>query len=468
MARALPNTIARLAVAASLLAAAAAGPAQAGGGAAPSGIAVVALVDTGINPYHEVFRDRSPRAYRHPSTYIPGFPRDAQALRLTLDAPDYVAAVRADCRKVWMKARPGKLYWFPGTRIVGGISFSQRSNHPFCPAPILDGEGHGTMVASRAAASGFGACPRCLVVSVHVPLAFQLHQGKEPQESVVSALEWLGDNAGWIDAESNSWTPGAPAWDPTGETGMLVNNPALTRAIEGAASKHLGFWASGNGVAYKYGVAGHPTTVSPHMTPSVIAVGAHDSGHVALWHGAPPHVVSDGCDSWAAAHDHVSETGERIGGGTSAATPFAAGRAARVLALARELLGDRSTGVDEGVAATGRPLARGPLDDGVFTVEEWRRVLFVTASRRPVAQHEDGPPCEPGLYPALPLTWSDVPDGYPEYLTIGYGAVDDPALELATRVLRGEGELPERAETDSFFATEAAARRALYDVYSTG
>jgi hypothetical protein len=207
------------------------------------------------------------------------------------------------------------------------------------------------------------------------------------------------------------------------------------------------------------------------VTPSVLAVGAHDSGHVTVWHGSPPQVVSDGCDSWAAAHDHVSETGDRIGGGTSAATPFAAGRAARVLAVARELLHDASTGVDDGVVARGAAggIASGPLADGVFTLDEWRRVVLATATRRPTAQREDGPPCEPGgLYPALPPLWSDVPDEYPEYTTIGYGALDDPALELATAVVRGTAELPDRSDTDAFFETEAALRNAFYDVYSTG
>ena len=446
----------------------AAAPVSAAPHPAPS--AVVALVDTGINPYHEVFRDRSPRAYRHPSTYVPGFPRSAQALRLTLDAPDYVAAVRADCRTVWSKVEPGRLYWFPGTRVVGAISFSNRSNHNLCPTPILDGEGHGTMVASRAAAAGFGACPECLVVSVQVPLAFPVHQGKEPQESLVEALGWLGDNASWIDAESNSWTPGVPAWDPSGETGMMSNNPELTRSIESAAARHLGLWASGNGVAYKYGVAGHPTTVSPHVTPSVIAVGAHDSGHVVAWHGAPPHVVSDGCDSWAAAHDHLTESGDTIGGGTSAATPFAAGGAARILLTARALLGDASTGVEDGVVARGpRGAVRsGPLADGRFTLAEWKEVVLATASPRPAAQREDGPPCETGLYPPAPLKWSDVPEEYPEFLTIGYGAVDDAAADLAAGVLAGRADLPDRSRTDQFFAREAAVRAALHEIYSTG
>lgn len=46
------------------------------------------MVDTGINPYHREFRDRTTRAYEHPSTYIPGYPKKAKALRLSLkEAP---------------------------------------------------------------------------------------------------------------------------------------------------------------------------------------------------------------------------------------------------------------------------------------------------------------------------------------------------------------------------------------------
>src|SRR5688572_21978962 len=59
--------------------------------------AVVSLVDTGINPYHLSFRDPSPRANKHPSTYIPGYPKDAEALHVTFDAVNYAAAVAADC-----------------------------------------------------------------------------------------------------------------------------------------------------------------------------------------------------------------------------------------------------------------------------------------------------------------------------------------------------------------------------------
>src|SRR5688572_1791255 len=81
------------------------------------GQAVVAVVDTGINPYHVQFRDPLPRFLQHPSTYIPNFPPDAEALNLTFDAEDYNAAVLADCAE-WAKVERGEMYWVPGTRIV--------------------------------------------------------------------------------------------------------------------------------------------------------------------------------------------------------------------------------------------------------------------------------------------------------------------------------------------------------------
>jgi hypothetical protein len=78
-------------------------------------------LDTGINPYHVTFRDPSPRAQQHPSTYIPGYPADAEALPITLTEPDYARAVRRDCETIWKNVKPGRLYWFPGTKIVGAF-----------------------------------------------------------------------------------------------------------------------------------------------------------------------------------------------------------------------------------------------------------------------------------------------------------------------------------------------------------
>ena len=157
--------------------------------AAPTPRVVIAHIDSGINPYHEVFRDRSKLAYTHPSKYIPGYPRDAQALRLTLHAKSFDAAFKAD-RKIWDRLLQQweegelneKVFWIPGTRIIAATRFG--TGGVWCPAaqdaftpppwavhdcpdyPILDDFGHGTMTASRMAGRGTSLCPECRIVSI--------------------------------------------------------------------------------------------------------------------------------------------------------------------------------------------------------------------------------------------------------------------------------------------------------------
>lgn len=428
----------------------------------PSPDGVIAFVDTGINPYHETFRDDSPRAREHPSTYIPGYPGDAIALHLTF-GPDYWESVRADCERVWKNIDKGKLYWVPGTRIVGAISFGSGAeldcgaSKPAAAGVILDAHGHGTMVASRAASREYGACAECLIVAV--------------EGLGIDSIEWAAENAHWIDAQSNSWGPGAAtAWVPTNAAGRSTSNPQFVRAVEGTSRLHLSLWGAGNGAGFRLGVLGHPTTVTPHFTPSVVVVGGHDSGYVNTWPGFPAHVVADSCHAWGAERDHASKSGDRRSSGTSSATPFAGGIALEILRAARQILGSTDTGVHSGVVARGKAglVREGPLADGVFTLDEWKRVLYVTATRRPEGQPEDGPSCgvTMGPYSTTPVRWVDVPPQYPEYLQIGYGAADRPALELARRVLRGQVPAPDRAKTDEFFAHDRRIRTTAYEVFS--
>jgi len=430
----------------------------------------IAIIDTGINPYHATFRDDSPLARKHPSTYLPGFPKDAIALQLSFDEPDYWSAVRKDCEAIWSKVETGKLYWFPGTKIVGAITFSPQEEIP-CPAPepaaggrILDDGGHGTMTASRAASFEYGSCKECRVVAV------QFSGNGLNKKDAMDSIGWSAKNASWIDAQSNSWGPLVPIWDPSGQGQLVGASPDMVRKVEEVSQAHLAFWASGNGAAFRGGALGHPTLLSPHLTPSAISVGGHDSGYVNVWPGFPPHLVSDSCASWAALHTEMEKSAEDVGSGTSAATPFVAGGAGRILVEARRILGDRSVGVHKGVVASGTKgvVAKGPLVDGEFSVEEWRRLLMTTATPRPQAQHEDGPTCgaEWAPYNATPIPWSDVPDGYPEYLHIGYGAVDGPSHDAALAVLEGRAEMPDRSRTDAFFSADDTARRALYEVWS--
>ena len=434
-------------------------PASARSADGPTG--VVAVIDTGINPYHDAFRDERPIAYVHPSKYIEGFPRSAQALRLTLDEADYWKAFTDDCDE-WEKVKTGKLYWIPGTKIVGAITFDESDQPINCqvrqqpPARILDDGAHGTMTASRAVADEYGACSECRVVAI--------------QGFTTKSVDWAAKNASWIDAQSNSWGPFLPVWTPQDPLD-LWNTPGFVRSVEAAAKKHLSFWASGNGTLTRFGAVGHPTLIDPRMTPSIVMVGGHDSGYINLWPDFPPHVVSDSCNSMAAYHDDVAKADDTVGSGTSSATPFAAGGAVKILLEARRILGDDSTGVHDGVVATGPKglVSSGPLRDGRFTMNEWKDVVFKTASERPRATDPDGSTCTlvQGLviYGTTPVPWESVPEQYPEYLHIGYGAVDRPSIGLAFEVLRGTEELPDRSDTDAYFETERPVREQLHGIY---
>lgn len=440
--------------------------AASGGAVAFGPQAVVAFIDAGINPYHVAFRDDSPRAYAHPSTYLPGYPTDAVAVNLTFDAEDLRSAIEADCAE-WAGMEAGVLYWFPGTRVVGA-TYLLSEWYPFENAPYkcgLDeeayperifGGSHGTMVASRGAGNEYGACPSCLVVMV---------QGYD------QGVKWASEQP-WIDAQSNSWGPFLPAYFPVpGPYPYFGTNAEMMRLVEEAAARQPSFWASGNGAAFRFGVLGHPTQLAFHMTPSVLRVGGHDSGRVAVWPGSSPHVVSDACWSWAAEHDTLDESTPRTGGGTSGATPFVAGAAGQVVLDARRILGDARVGLREGVLAEGEPglVPDGPLADGAFTKDELLRVLFALADPRPDRIEQDGDVCEPtqdpnyAFYPGLPVEWRSVPEGPAGIPFVGYGAVTPDTMLQARAVLEGAAALPPRPDEDAFLAADRALRQAEYD-----
>jgi subtilase family protein len=435
--------------------------------------AVISFHDTGINPYHEVFRDDRPLAYQHPSTYIPGYPADAEALPITLpplgdEEWTWRDLVMEDC-DLWRSVQPGKLYWFPGTRIIGAYSVNAPVNGG-CNSlhaggtEILDSGGHGTMVASRGASSQYGACLAvdCRIVSVQSPMT------ADTAAAIISGVNWLADQSGWVDVQSNSWGPIVPLWEPSGAGNLYTATPALVRAVERANQRHAAFWASGNGVAFRFGVLGHPTIAAAHFGVNGYIVGGHDSGYMNTWPGFSPHLVADSCDAWGALKDQVSQSGERVSGGTSGATPFVAGGAAKLLLEARRILGDLNTGFENGVVASGPAglVASGPIADGIFTSQEFRSVLLKTATARPAAQSEDGPTCGAGAYMPTPVKWTDVPPQYPEFIQIGYGAVDRVAQALALQVLQGQAAVPNRSTTDQYFAADGAVRAALYEVWS--
>ncbi len=385
--------------------------------------AVVALIDTGINPYHVDFRDDSNLSRKHPSTYLPGYPSDAQALVLTLNASDLEAAMEAD-EAVWDAVEPNTLYWIPGTKIVGAYTTGGR---------ILD-TGHGTMTASRAAGNGYSLCPECRIAAV--------------QGFTGDAVTWASGQA-WIDAQSNSWSP-----QVVFQQADVVQESGLAEAFEAAATRHLVFGSAGNGIAGKFGVVGHPSFTRSTSGPlGVVSVGGHDNGEVILWSGSWPHVVADACDNWAAVGRSLDEYSGSAGGGTSSASPYAAGATARMVLEARRLLGDdHSMGVQDGVLARGSPVNATFLDDGIFTLEEAKTLLMRSATPRPVFTEHDGENC--GMtgapYNTYPVAWGDVPAEVPPYMLIGYGQISVDSSAVALSVLAGGMDLPERPREDAW------------------
>ena len=448
------------------------GPASSAPGRRPPQ-AVVALIDSGINPYSVAFRDRSALARRHPSSYIPGYPKDAQALRLSLDLP-YEKAVEADA-DIWRSVRRNVLYWIPGTRIVGAITKGNGGTN--CPVvaappansvgggdceehPILDDHGHGTMTASRAAGAPSSLAPTARIVAI---------------EGLGGAsVEWAAEQ-GWIDVQSNSWINLVPPPIP-GST---------TSAFSRAAARMLTLAASGNGTAYLAGVAPTPTYLLSTAPPGVVLVGGHDNGKMTLWAGAPPHVVADAYAGMAA----ISTSNEKmrpdpIACCTSAASPYAAGGATAIVLEARRLLGENKVGIRDGVVACGRApgVKKGPLADGVFTLQELKDVFLHTAVAHPAEGRDDGDvhwmgePRAPdhveyglGSNPfcagctTLPISWASIPaEGDATYPFLGFGGINEESLTLAREVLVGMAPLPERANATAQYELDQQLRSAFF------
>ena len=422
---------------------------------------VIAINDTGINPYH---RDYSAATYpdrsiltategftRHPSEYLPGYPADAEALPVTLgkgylpaeDCPDITQkpttvdeadgsfVLNATCvGGLWDPARieGGKLYWIPGTKIIGAYSSSPDAH------PILDDNGHGTGASSVSAGNTYGSCTACLIV-------FDEGFGSD----------WTATQP-WIDFVSNSYgnvnlTPDLPV------------NP-LSNAIDVKGAVERGqtwLFASGNGHGNAFTVPNTSYTQSNDAPDWIVRVGAIDSGNrqPVIGDGMPADVSSYGTGPLPSASP-TSDRDPASFGGTSAATPITSGVFGLVLAAARDALGDDRTGQRPGAAvAVGAAVAGSPyLGDGELDRDELWELVLKTAV--------------PGEYPDTDIVLSNAtyPLDQMRVLFEGYGIADEASAARAVDVMLGTSTLPTREEEDAFFAEDSALRVQLYGSWS--
>lgn len=423
---------------------------------------VIALVDSGINPYHQDFR--APEFVHHPSKYIEGYPKEAAALKLALSTADskgYEAARKADDTE-WALTKAAELRWFPGTRVIGGISMGAGGVvAPWAERKILDDQGHGTGTASVAAGQFFGSNPNALIVEV---------------EALGEASEQWATDQKWIDIVSNSW--GNLANLPLGD-------PSMTKTATDRGQSIV--WSAGNGATNTNSStvfpAGGPvedpckcktpdsdnSMTDPWSGPSwYITVGAASpiNGQAHWWHSYPVDVSSFG-SKWRAAGAFgtkifagpISESEEsphtRDFGGTSCATPITAGVLSRIILEAREILGDTTGGQRPDQAVAVGPKSRapkdGPLSDGVLTRPEAEEIVQKTAF--PTEADPEKITWDYAVRPTTPAY----------FIHQGYGVVDRNSLALALKVLVGKEPMPDRAEVDAWIQATNAIRDVLWN-----
>ncbi len=406
-------------------------------------VTVVGVADSGINPYHlefsaQTYPDPDVLALtdnftRHPSEYIPGYPADATALDITL-GEGYFPEADAPIWNGNETIQPGRMYWIPGTKIVGAVDAggstgvtSGDDTHP-----ILDDNGHGSGSASVSTGNRYGYCPTCLLVVVEAL-----------DESVVAALPWVD-----ISTNSFGYIGGAPLG--------LVGDPQATKAAAERGQTTL--FAAGNGVGNAFDVP-VSTYGSDQTGPDWnVTVGAlrRDNQRAIVGDGIPVHLSSWGDGNLPSAC-RTGTVGQCAFGGTSAATPYTAGVFGTVLTKVREAVGDGRAGQKPGqVVAKGIPVDQSEyLADGELTRAELRTAVLKNAF--PLNTENE---MSPFPYPATaPYT------GDTNVLFEGYGAATPETAQRAVDVLLGRSLMPERGFEDDFFALDRQVRDSLYGGY---
>jgi hypothetical protein len=419
-------------------------------------ITVVAVNDSGVNPYHlefsaQTYPDPDVLALtknftRHPSEYIPGYPQDSQAIHATL-GQGYFPAQDKDLWSLKDASHPngleyGKLYWIPGTKIVGATQPGELSCSN-CEAGshlILDDDGHGSGSSSVSTGNRYGYCGSCLLF---------VEKGLDAGPAA---------SYPWIDISSNSW--GALANVPLDLPFQLLGEDpgAATRAAVERGQTIL--FASGNGAANAF-----DAPISTYGTSNTgpdwnVVVGAirRDNQRAIVGDGTPVHISAWGDGNLPSAC-RTGTVSQCAFGGTSAATPYTAGIFGTVLTTIRRNIGDSVAGqrpgqvVADGFAVPGSPY----LSDGKLTRAEFREAVLKTA----FPLNQDNAVSVP-IFP-FPLTAPY--NGDINVLFEGYGAATPNSARRAIDVLLGKMPLPVREAEDRFFAIDQQIRDSIWGGY---
>lgn len=376
------------------------------GGVTPAAYAqvVVAVIDTGANPYHEHFA----RPDGVPAPVLDTFVNTldgASPARVNLtQSGDHEARVKAD-EDVWAAMEPGVLYHFEGTRVLG-ISFDEPSDEMHV---VLDDAGHG----SGTTGAVLDANPDAIVVLV---------------EGISADAEAWAAMQPWIDIVSMSYGP----------TGSVPKSGALFGLTTAEATRLM--WDSGK---LPVGAADNSPAFAPGDEtagpPWVLGVAGDNMTDACREHvsGTAPDFTSDFTQTLPR-HDSVDEKREMSG--TSFSTPKTAG----TLSLALQRV--RATFGHAGGITPGGALAVAP-DGRAITNADVREAFNLTAQYLPF----DPLACPGGpVNPAAP------------WLQQGWGHVGPEMADAAVLHLLGEAPAADKAQARAFQEALMESRRLIW------
>ena len=361
---------------------------------------VIALIDTGINPYHEAFRAAPGKGVE---AHAAGWGAEVVPLAAEGDLPDRLEADKA----VWDALEPGKLYAFAGTRVLG-ISLSRSTDDAY----LYDAVGHGTETMSVAAREA----PEAVLVMIQVDVRWCPSRCLAPLP-LAPALEWVAAQP-WIDVVSISVA--YPGNVPQPSAANPDAQPALAASRKVADSGKMIIAAAGNHVVPSL-------QMYVEGPPWIVAVG----GAQAKPHGEAT-FASRGVDVVANYSEWTAHPRSIDGMWWSFGTSYAAPGVAAVMAQALQMARDQG-----GVDSVPPALLRAALNatGAHFAATAWN------------------PTSQPTNQTTANLASTHLPVVFAP-AQMGWGYVDGGmAREIARRVLEQDFSMPpEKAQTAAYMA----------------
>lgn len=384
---------------------------------------VVALVDSGINPYHVAFQ--APPDFVLPKRVLAAAPT---SIKLTLGS-NWTQDFEAD-KAFWDQARLNTLYWFEGTRVLA-IAMGD----PSVPQQLYDdAPHHGTGTASAVLAQD----PEAIVLMVEVNSASRTLPPFFDPTYVSRGIHWVASQP-WIDVVSVSI--GMPAGIPL-------------QGFDGIPADTLDAVEAGKVVVASVGNDATPSLTDQIAGPPwvVKAGGVEPTQHgEALLASKLPDFVAN-FSALLPCADSVDARCSYIG--TSFSSPLVAGAFSRAIHDLR-VASREDGGITDGALVDGNGLrvTKGQLRDAFNrTAAYWNTTDFA-----PTIPNTTGDPLLISgrvTDPILPAPW----------VQMGWGYVGPGLGDKVARLLGAHEPLPAKpAEAAAYMAALDAARHAYWD-----